>query len=606
MSQLVISNTIQSRLFNSLIENGDRVAIEYRNSKMSYKELDEASDKIASNLLSKGIEKGTFVSILLKDSAQLITTVLGVLKARCVFMPMDVSYPVERIKNMLNTTETKYIITDQKKLDTSLNYNNNVIENINFFDLLNNSNPNINSNLYKDIHNFAPDDSIYIFFTSGSTGVPKAVVGKNISLLHFIEWEIEEFDITKDIKVSQFTSPCHNPFLRDIFVPLLVGGTICIPESKESMLDSNRLMEWIEISQISLIHCTPSLFKLINGKSLSNDSFSNLQYVLFGGEKVVPNDLISWYETIGERVQLVSLYGQTETTLAKVYYRITADDAFKMNIPIGKPIPGAKVIILDKNLEICPQGITGEIYIRTPFRSLGYYNNSNLNRERFVTNPFNNDPNDIIYRTGDLGRMLPDENIEFLGRIDRQIKVRGFRVELDEIEHSLSINPKIRESAVVSKISEQGDPYICAYVTLNSDILAPLEQLKQEIREVLSLTLPDYMIPQYFIIIDKLPMNLNGKIDYRALPEPQEKQYVEPKDRIEISLAEIWEEVLGVKNVSRYDRFIESGGHSLNVIDLVYKVYEEYNIELPLSEIFKDISLEELANYIKQSTSTYS
>lgn len=598
----MVTNTIQSRLIKSLAENSNRCAIEHGKMKMSYNELDQRSNVIAHTLMARGLKKGTFVAIIMQSRVELIASLIGILKAGCVFIPIDVNYPRDRIKVMIKTTDAKYILTDGESLASFSDFYVDICEDVEIIDI-DMQNKKNDICLEGPVQAYNSDDRLYVYFTSGSTGGPKAIVGRNESLLHFINWEIEEFDITENIRVSQFTSPCHNPFLRDIFVPLFTGGTICIPDNRETMLESNSLMEWIEISHVSLIHCTPNLFKLINGKSLSSENFSQLQYIMFGGERIIPKDLISWYDIIGERVQLVSLYGQTETTLAKLFYRIKSNDVKKMNIPIGKPIEGAKATILDKDLQLCIQGAAGEIHIRTPYMTHGYYNNPKLNNEKFIANPFNNDPKDIIYCTGDLGRFLQDGNIEFLGRMDRQIKIRGFRVELDEIENTLLQHKKIKETVVISKSNKQGNVFISAYIILNSNDYPSKsrEQILEEIRNYLSSQLPDYMIPQYITIVEKFQLNLNGKIDYKALPEPEVQKYIAPIDEIESMLSEIWCEILGVKKVGRKNKFLESGGHSLNVISLIFKVHQEYNVELPLAEVLNDITLEEMANYIRKA-----
>ncbi|KEQ21803.1 non-ribosomal peptide synthetase [Paenibacillus tyrfis] len=596
----MLLNTIQARLQASFVEHSTRCAIEYKNSKITYKELEEKAEAIAYTLLSHGVQKEEFVGIYTKDKVQHIISIIATLKAGCVFVPLDPTYPVERTKAMIAATETKYVLTDDGTLDL---FEEEIVKEIQAIVINPKINEQVDANGKSDIL-FDPNDKIYIFFTSGTTGTPKAIIGRNESLVHFIDWEIAEFQINRDCRVSQFTGVCHDPVLRDIFVPLFAGGTICIPENKEIMLESNSLMEWIEVSQITLIHCTPSLFRLINGKTLSSDSFSSLQYVMLAGERILPKTLISWYEVMGERVQLVSLYGPTETTLAKVFYRIAARDVHRMNIPLGKAIPGSKVAILDDNLQFSVQGVTGQIYIRTPYRTLGYFNNEELQNEKFIPNPFNNQPDDLMYCTGDLGRMLEDGSIEFMGRKDRQIKLRGFRVELNELENVLLLHEKVKESAVIAKSNDQDSLHLCAYIVIDSysHISESNEQTSREIRQFLSLRLPDYMVPQYIMLIDKLPMNANGKVDYKALPDPEQQQYIAPIDDIERKLAEIWIEILGIKQVGRKDRFLESGGHSLNVISLVYRVHEEYNVELPLAEVFRNITLEELANYVRDAS----
>lgn len=270
-----------------------------------------------------------------------------------------------------------------------------------------------------------PEDPIYIYFTSGSTGQPKAVLGMNKSLVHFINWEIETLGIDHPWRVSQLTSPSFDASLRDFFVPLCSGGTVCIPQNRELILNSASLINWIESSKIDLIHCTPSLFRLFNVKSLTKEQFPNLKYVLLAGERIHPPELENWFITFGERIQLVNFYGPTETTMVKTFYFIKKADTKAPSISIGKPMKGSRVIILDERMNPCPEGMAGEIYIRTPYRTKGYYNDPELTGEKFLVNPFNNDPEDLIYKTEDQGRFLPDGNLEFLGRIDRQVKIRG-------------------------------------------------------------------------------------------------------------------------------------------------------------------------------------
>ncbi|MEK5408521.1 amino acid adenylation domain-containing protein [Paenibacillus sp. FSL W8-0439] len=590
------NQTLQQVLFQSFDANQDRIAIEFLDYKVSYRELDIKSNKIASELMSRGIEKEAFVGILLDSKVDLIICMIGILKAGCAFVPIDVTYPRERIRTMLETTNTKYIFTDDRNIGLLHGFDNE-IRIINVDTQVGEA----QHYLQRPQQSYDSNDRTYVFFTSGSTGTPKAVIGRNESLLHFVDWEIREFHITKEVKVSQFTSPCHNPLLRDVFVPLCAGGTICVPDSKEMILDSDRLMEWIEKTYVSLIHCTPSLFKLINGSSLTANKYPSLKNVLLAGERTVPKDLVSWYDIIGERIQLVSLYGQTETTLAKVFYRIKPADSMKDNIPIGKPMNGVRVAIMDSNAQLCPQGFKGEICIRTPYRSLGYYNNVALNREKFIVNPYRDDPADIIYRTGDLGRFLPDGNIEFLGRIDRQIKIRGFRIELNEVENAILVHGKVKEASVIAKENSQGNTYLCAYLVLFQDNEMNEKRVLEDIRHLIAQKLPDYMIPQYLIPIDRMPMNLNGKLDYKLLPEPKQLEYVAPENEVERMVAELWCEILEVDQVGRNDRFLEIGGHSLNVMSLIFKVLQQFKVELPLTEVFKNISVADLALFINNS-----
>ncbi|MCX6581863.1 MAG: AMP-binding protein [Candidatus Aminicenantes bacterium] len=443
---------------------------------------------------------------------------------------------------------------------------------------------------------YLPEDKINIYFTSGTTGQPKAVLGKNEGMAHFIAWEIKEFNIDETKRVSQLTSQCHDPFLRDIFVPLCVGGTVCVPDSRETILDTAKMIRWLEQSRVNLVHCTPGLFKVFGSNGINPESFSHLQYVLLAGEKIAPRDLENWYGAIGERVQLVNIYGPTETTLAKLFYRIRPTDVERDVIPIGNPIPGAKVIILNKELKICGPGEVGEIYIRTPFRSYGYYNDPALNAEKFIKNPFGDNPGDIIYKTGDLGKWNLEGHIEFVGREDRQVKIRGFRVELDEIEKRLREYPGIQEAVVLFRVTGTGNQIICAYFKGDISVM--------ELKEYLSRELPDYMAPSFYIKMETFPLNINGKVDYKALPGPdavEREEFAAPGNEMEKRMAGIWTEILGIERIGINDGFLDMGGNSLNAMSLTARVFKEFKVSLQLSVIFANPTVEGLVSIINAS-----
>lgn len=431
-----MENTIQSRLEKAFEAFKDRTAIRYGNKMLTYDELNKKSDSVRDVLYSKGVEAGTFVGIFSDDKIEFISAVMGILKARCVFVPLDPLHPDQRIEYMIQFTEIKYLLTDNVNYDRAVKISRatgtaQIIE-MGGKVLFGEEIPDIN--LKKA---YTPDDAIYIFFTSGSTGRPKAILGKNESLLHFTDWETKALSIDENVRVSQLTSPGFDAILRDIFVPVCSGGTVCIPESREIILDRTSLVKWIEESGVNTIHCTPTLFKLINSRDITPESFPYLKNILMAGEKINPVDLKRWYGKFGDRIQLVNLYGPTETTMIKMAYFIRSSDVDRKNIPVGKAISGTKTYILDENMCLCNEGDIGEIYIETPYMTHGYYKNSKLNEEKFIKSPFGSSPEDIIYKTGDLGRLLPDGNTEYLGRVDRQVKIRGNRIEPGEIESEL-------------------------------------------------------------------------------------------------------------------------------------------------------------------------
>lgn len=441
--------TIQYSFHETVKQFHDRVAIEYGTRALTYGLLDSVSDAIACYLLERGYSRGSHIAVLMNDKLSLISSMLGILKLGGVFVPLNPSMVTSRTKTMIDIGDVQFILTDKTIDEDLLEYMQDglpsfgwaFVENI----------PELGSDaaaLAVAKSQYDPKDKVYLYFTSGTTGTPKAIIGQNLSLLHYMKWEIKTCRVTEQTRVSQFTSEGHDPYLRDVFVPLLAGGTICIPESKEVMLSSVSLVNWIENSKVHIIHCTPTLFRVFHSKALSPDNFLDLHYILLAGERIVPGELSAWYEKFGDRIQLVNLYGPTETTLAKLHHFIQPDDVNSNHIPIGKPIEGCKVILLDQERQICGKGQSGEIYIRTPYRTHGYYKDDELNGKSFIQNPFSQDPADIIYKTGDIGRILPDGSIEFLNRIDRQIKVRGHRVEISEIEKQLIHVPGVTECVV--------------------------------------------------------------------------------------------------------------------------------------------------------------
>lgn len=452
-----MENTIQYKFTKVFEIYSDSTAIEYGNKTVTYGELNRLSDLIADMLYKNEVMEKAHVGIFVEDKIKLITAIIGILKSKCVFVTLDTLQPEQRLEYMAQSTDTRFILTEDKKLDAAKQiFKSNINGKLINIDCCENCIGEDATS--KPIYNYSLLDPIYMFFTSGSTGRPKAIIGKNESLSHFIDWETEALGVNKNIRVSQITSSGFDAILRDIFVPLCSGGTICIPESREVILDKIRLCKWIEESNINIVHCTPSIFSLINSEASNSKCFPNLKYIMMAGEKINPAELKRWYNIMGERIQLVNLYGPTETTMIKTFYLIKFGDINRNSIPIGKGISGTNIYVLNEDLSPCADGETGEIYIQTQYMTLGYYQNNELNRERFIKNPHSEDKNSIIYKTGDLGRVLPDGNLEFKNRIDRQIKVRGNRIELGEIESELLTYPGIDKSIVdIRNNSEKQD-----------------------------------------------------------------------------------------------------------------------------------------------------
>jgi acyl-coenzyme A synthetase/AMP-(fatty) acid ligase/acyl carrier protein len=375
---------------------------------------------------------------------------------------------------------------------------------------------------------------------------------------------------------------------------LCSGGTICIPETREIVLDADRLIDWINDRRINLVHCVPTVFRVLSNQQRSSNGFPCLEYVLIAGEQLFPADVRKWMSIYGGDIQLVNLYGPTETTLAKFCHFVTPSDAARRLIPVGKPIEGVRALVLSDDGRPCPQGVVGEILIKPPFNMLGYYNQPAATKEVFVPNPITGDPQDIVYRTGDLGRVLKHGEFELLGRRDGQVKVRGIRVELGEIEALLRDYRGISDAVVKEWRDSGGETFLCAY------FVSARKVERKEIRAFLKEYLPEEMIPSAFVRLEELPLNLNGKVDRMALQNPSEiarkkTEYVAPRNEIEERLVLIWRKVLQVQQIGINDVFYDLGGHSLNGIQMMLRVNKEFQVDLPLKVLFELPTIAELA-----------
>jgi amino acid adenylation domain-containing protein len=586
-------------------------AIDSANKRVTYGELETNSNRLANFLLSSGIVKGSPVMILAQHSVTVMTAILGILKAGCVFVPLDPHIPKKRLEAITQIISPDWFVIEPDFMETliSITRGRQTTARVICLDEqpVPSDAPNIRVENYaqftethKPANRSLPDDMCYVYFTSGSTGAPKGIVGRLKGIDHFVRWEINTFGFDRHTRVAQFTAISFDAFLRDMFVALCTGGTVCVPPGRDSILDTRKLIDWIDDQKITLIHCVPSLFRAVLNEDLRADQFRSLKHILLAGEPLLPGDIKRWINVYGERVQLVNLYGPTETTMTKFFYVVQRSDGERRSIPIGKPMEGARALVLDEKGVVCPPGRVGEIYIRTPFRSLGYYQQPELTGEVFIRNPFSQDSSDIIYKTGDLGRLLEDGNFEFLGRKDQQVKIRGVRIELGEIEGLLREHTSVKDTAVVDREDASGHKYLCAYVVFNKD------DQTDALRDFLSASLPDYMLPAAFVTLDKLPRTITGKVDRRALSTTAQsvinrQTYVAPRTPVEVTLAGIWTRLLGIDKVGINDNFFQIGGHSLLATQLISRVSESFNVGLPLRSLFDSPTLAGLALTITQA-----
>jgi len=602
------SRVLQSKWDKQIETCKDKIAIQRGARSVTYGELERRANHTANWMIrNKSIAKGTFVGILMDDRLELIVAVIGILKARAVMVPLDPDYPGDRLRLMLDSTGVNHILGDHVNLNRFLG--SDVFKT-----------PSRESIPVEKLFSAAgsswlteppgigcqAEDSIYIYFTSGSTGTPRAMIGKNSSLVHFIDWEIDRFGIDDTFRISQLTSPAFDAFLRDVFVPLLSGGMVCIPGSKKVLPDAAKLIKWIDRTAVNGIHCVPTIFRLLSDAApgLSDGNFKNLKFILLSGEKLEPPDLVRWYGTFQHRIQLVNLWGTSETTLAKTSYFIRESDIPAARIPVGKPIKGARVIILDENMNLCDYYVPGKLYIRTPFRTKGYYNDPRLNREKFIPGPFSENPGDLLHDTGDRGVYLPGGNIDLLGRNDRQVKIQGIRIELEEIESVLSKHPQVKEAAAVKREIPGTNALLYVYITGN-EIDSPDKAVSlPNLKEYLSQKLPGYMVPAEIIKLEEIPRNPNGKIDYQALPDPlakHEQGYILPQNDIQKRILELWGGILGIEKISIDKIFFELGGNSLKIMSLISRIHKEFDVRISLGDIFNNPTIEQQAEIIKEA-----
>ena len=578
---------------------GTQVAIERGFQRVSYAEVEEQSNRLANYLLDQGVSSGTMVGLFTDDPVQIIIAILGVLKAGGVFVPLDPTFPEQRLRGMSSQVQPEWFVTERKYVEKLGQVWAGAAARVicvdesesEFAQYERVERPGVASN---------PEAPCSIYFTSGSTGKPKAILGRLKGIDHFIRWEIEALGVTAGTRVSQLASPSFDGFLKDVFVPLCAGGVVCAPESRSIVLEGWRLADWLDIEQIEILHCVPSVFRSLLNEDLNDKYFEPMRYVVLAGEVLQPADVKRWMKIFGERIRLANFYGPTETTILKSFHFVKPEDADRPSIPLGKPIDGSLVMVIDSSGDLCGLGAVGEIHIKTPYRAHGYYGEPELTKEVFIQNPFNDDPSDILYKTGDFGRLIKGGDLEFLGRRDQQVQVRGVRVELGEIENLLRAHETVADVAVIDRDDEQGNKYLVAYVTMNNGTGS------DQLREYLAERLPETMLPSAFVELDQLPRTLNGKLDRKALPALEllqaEKEMSEagPRDPVEEIVAGIWCEVLRLPAIGRHGNFFNLGGHSLLVTQVLSRVREFFKVELPVRSLFETPTIEGFAQLIQE------
>jgi len=587
------------QLFEAQVERTpDAVAVVFEDQQLTYRELNQRANQLAHHLNQLGVAPDVLVGICVERSLEMVVGLLGILKAGGAYVPLDPAYPSERLTYILNDSQASVLLTHSKLADSIRSHGAQVVCLDTDWGVIGTSSE---ENL---VSAASPNNLAYVIYTSGSTGKPKGVLVNhhNVSRLFAATQPWFHFDET-DVW-TLFHSIAFDFSVWEIWGSLLYGGCLIVvpywvsrdPEAFYSLLLNQR---------VTVLNQTPSAFRqLMQAEERKETAASqlSLRLVIFGGEALEPQSLKPWFERHGDQSpQLVNMYGITETTVHVTYQPLTIADINDRSSVIGVPIPDLQVYILDERQQPVPIGVRGEMYVGGAGVARGYLNLPELTAFRFIINPFSDEPNARLYKTGDLARYRADGSIEYLGRIDYQVKIRGFRIELGEIEAALNQHPKVPQIALMVREDEPGNKYLVAYIVPREAVLPTVSELRSFLKQ----KLPDYMVPSAFVMLDSLPLTPNGKVDSRALPAPDrarfgsEKTLALPRTPIEEVLAGIWAQVLGCESVSIHDNFFDLGGHSLLATQVIGRLRSVLQVELPLRCLFESPTIAELAESIE-------
>jgi amino acid adenylation domain-containing protein len=540
---------------------------------LTYRELNARANQMANHLRTLGVGPEVLVGICVERSLEMVVGLLGILKAGGAFVPLDPVSPRERLTVILEDSRLPVLLTQDRLAESFAENGPHIIRLDTDWEMIG------RESLENLSIRATPENLAYVTYTSGSTGKPKGVMIENRSVVNVLTSFIKSYGLSAADRILQQTSISFDVSVNEIFPVLCVGGALVLPD-KNDVVDFQRLTRIISKHRVTIVGAAPSLLAALNAE---NYDLSTLRLILSGGEALSYSDV----DRLLKATMVTNGYGPTETTICALSYDLDPQGRGKdaTTIPIGKPLMNYRAYVLDKNLESMPVGCPGELCISGVGLARGYLNGPELTAESFVPNPFI--PGERMYRTGDLARWLPDGNVEFLGRIDDQVKIRGIRIEPAEIEAALDAHEAIRKTVVMARGDRRGDKRLVAYVVLDRESSATINELRGFLKQ----KLPGYMLPSSFVFLDALPLTPSGKVDRQALPAPDwdrprlEETFVAPRTSMETVIAEIWQDVLGVDRVGRYDNFFDLGGHSLLSMQVVARLEKKLGLRVNPGEL---------------------
>jgi amino acid adenylation domain-containing protein len=589
----------QDRCIHQLIEEQvektpDAIAVVFEDRHLSYQELNNRANRLAYYLRKQGVKPEILVGICVERSLDTLVGLLGILKAGGAYVPLDPAYPKNRLAFMLEDARVSVLITQEKLmaafpkqvLTICLDRDWNAIA----LQAENNLNSETTSN------NLA-----YTIYTSGSTGKPKGVMITHRGLVNYLSWCQQAYSVEKGDGSPVQSSLAFDATITSLYSPLLVGKKVVLLPEKDEIEALSSTLSFN--NNFSLVKLTPAHLELLSQLLSSQKQQGQTRALIVGGEALLEKNLSFW-RTYTPGTKLINEYGPTETVVGCCIYELFPQTSLSGTIPIGRPIANTELYILDRYLQPAPIGVPGELYIGGDGVARGYLDRPELTGEKFLPNPYSNKPGTRFYKTGDLARYLPDGNIEYLGRIDNQVKIRSFRIELGEVESALAKNLAIREVVVVAQEDGAGNKSLVAYVVSHQAIALNVSDLRDRALK----ELPHYMVPSTFVQLDALPLTANGKIDRRALPVGERSRplltasYEAPSSEIERAIVNIWQDVLHLEKVGINDNFFDLGGHSLLVVRVIQKLNETLNQNLSIVEMFQHPTINSLARHLARTS----
>jgi surfactin family lipopeptide synthetase A len=577
------------------VSDPDAVAVLQDRNKLTYGELDARANQLAHYLRKRGVGPEVPVGVCLDNSIELTVALLGVLKAGGACLPLDPAYPKERLQLMLEDSQAPLLLTRDGLLPELASAQTERLCMLSMAEALD------RESVENPASVVTPASLAYVIYTSGSTGKPKGVMLTHGGLVNYIFAAIRLYGLKPSDRFLQFSSISFDIAIEEIFPTWAAGATLVLRSGNFSLAGSD-FLHFARQQKLTVISVATAYWhELVHELSESGAVLpESLRLVIVGGEKAQIQALENWRRIVGNRVRWINTYGPTETCVIASSFEPPATGTLPSSLPIGRPISNAKIHLLDRNLQPVPVGIPGEVHIGGPGVARGYLNRPDLTDEKFVRDPFSSEANARLYKTGDLARYLDNGEIEFVGRRDFQIKIRGFRVELGEIEAALGKHATVREALVIAREEGLNNKRLVGYIVPAADSVAD----PADLRKFLKRQLPEYMVPSDFVILDEFPLTPNGKVDRKALPAPQPSDasadHIAPTNIVEAELVEMWEEILAKKPISVRDNFFDLGGHSLLAVRLMRRIEQNFKRKLPLTTLFEAPTIEQFAALLQQ------